>query len=354
MTSAVNGSLDGEWFRQDRMTVVAGHLPSLAATGQIVLTRGVARQFHAGLGRRVSYEFQPVGLDGNPAGRPFARSFRIAALVEIPPALVDQSDEVEGAVLPPGATRQLLAEYTYAWVGLRLAGGLAGIPALEAHLSRLAVTLQRQQEARTHRAAVQPSFAINQTDVVHRQVQQAIRPETVALGAVALAALAGLVVLAGQGLAQLVRRSAPEVAVIRALGATRAQSMLTAALPGLIPVLGGTVLAVTGALALSPLAPVGPVSRFEPDRGFRAYWPILGPGALLLAVLLLAMLAVVAARLVWPGQDRVPGRSPSSPGWPCRPACPPSRWWGPGTRWTRARARRRFRSARRCWGRSRR
>ncbi len=55
MTSAVNGSLDGEWFRQDRMTVVAGHLPPLTATDQIVLTRGVARLFHAGVGRRVTY-----------------------------------------------------------------------------------------------------------------------------------------------------------------------------------------------------------------------------------------------------------------------------------------------------------
>ena len=174
--------------------------------------------------------------------------------------------------------------------------------------------------------------------MVHRQVQQAIRPETVALGAVALAALAGLVILAGQGLAQLVTRSAPAVTVIRALGATRAQAALTAAGPGLIPVLGGTVLAVAGALALSPLAPVGPVARFDPDRGFRADWAVLGPGALLLACLLLVMLAVIAARLVWPRPDRRPGTvAAPQPGWPCRPACPRSRWSGPGTRWSRAR-----------------
>jgi ABC-type lipoprotein release transport system permease subunit len=312
LTSGVNGSLDGEWFRQDRMTVVAGHLPPVTATGQIVLTSVVARLFHATVGSRVTYQFAPVDLEGNPDGRPFNRSFRVAALAEIPPALVDQSDEPEGAVQPPGATRRLLAEYTYAWVGLRLTGGPAGIPALESQLSRLEASLQRQQEARTHRTAVQPSFGINRTDVIQRQVQQAIRPETVALAAVALAALAGLVILAGQGLVQLVTRSAPEIVVFRALGATRAQSVLTAALPGLVPVLGGTVLAVAGALATSPLAPVGPVARFEPDPGFRAYWPILGWGALLLAILLLIMLTVVAARLVWPRPDRAPGSSPLS------------------------------------------
>ena len=310
VTAAVNGSLDGEWFRQDRVTVVAGHLPPLTATDQIVLTRGVARLFHAGVGSRVTYLFQAADPSGSPAGRPFQRSFRVAALAEIPPALVDQSDEVEGGVLPPGATRQLLAEYTYAWVGLRLTGGAAGIAALEANLTGLEAKLQRQETARTHRAAVLPSFGINRTDVVHRQVQQAIRPETVALGAVALAALAGLVILAGQGLAQLVTRSAPAVTVIRALGATRAQAVRTAAGPGLIPVLGGTVLALAGALALSPLAPVGPVARFDPDRGFRADWAVLGPGALLLAFLLLVMLAVIAARLVWPRPDRAAGTSP--------------------------------------------
>lgn len=212
-------------------------------------------------------------------------------------------------MLPPGATRQLLAEYTYAWVGLRLTGGPAGIAALEAELPGLEAKLQ-QEEARTHRAAVLPSFGINRTDVVHRQVQQAIRPETVALGAVALAALAGLVILAGQGLTQLVTRSAPEVTVIRALGATRAQSVLTAAGSGLIPVLGGTAASVAGALALSPLAPVGPVAQFDPNRGFRADWAILGLGALLLAGALLVMLAVIAARLVWPRPDRAPGAPP--------------------------------------------
>jgi hypothetical protein len=310
LTAAINGSLDGEWFRQDRLTVTAGRLPPLAATDQIVLTPGVARLFHTGVGGRVTYAFQPVALDGQSTGRPFTRSFRVAALAEIPPALVDQSDEPEGGVLPPGATRQLLAEYTYAWVGLRLAGGPAGVPALEAQLSRLATNLQRQQQARTHRPAVRPSFGVDLPEVVHRQVQQAIRPESAALGVVALAALVGLVILAGQGLVQLVARSAPDVAVVRALGATRGQAMMTAAGAGLAPVFGGTALAVAGALALSPLAPAGPVGRFDPDRGFRADWPVLGPGTLLLAGVLLVMLAVAAARLVWPRRGQLVAASP--------------------------------------------
>ena len=60
--------------------------------------------------------------------------------------------------------------------------------------------------------------------------------------------------------------------------------------------LGGTVLAVAGAVALSPLAPVGPVRRFDPDRGIQADWLVLGTGAALLAAALLGVLAVLAAR----------------------------------------------------------
>ena len=47
--------------------------------------------------------------------------------MEVPPALVDESDQAEGSIFPPGATRQLLPEYFYAWIGLRLAQGTAGI-----------------------------------------------------------------------------------------------------------------------------------------------------------------------------------------------------------------------------------
>src|SRR6266566_4246690 len=70
---------------------------------------------------------------------------RVAAIAEVPPALVDESDQAEGSILPPGATRQLLPEYFYAWIGLRLARGTAGIPELQRHLATLAADLQRQE-----------------------------------------------------------------------------------------------------------------------------------------------------------------------------------------------------------------
>ena len=65
-------------------------------------------------------------------------------------------------------------------------------------------------------------------------------------------------------------------------------------------ILGATILAVAGAIALSPLAPVGQVRQFDPARGIQADGLVLGAGSALLAAILLAVLAVMGARATRP------------------------------------------------------
>jgi len=303
LVNSLNGSLDGEYFRQDRASVLAGSLPPPGSTSTVVLTPAVAKEFGTGVGGTVSYVFQPTGAQQQPTGKPFTRSFRVAAIVSVPLALVDESDQEEGSIFPPGATRQLLPEYFYAWIGLRLARGTAGTGELQKHLAALAEDLQRQEQQATHRNVSAPTFSINRSDVIRGQVQQAIRPEAVALSVFGAIAALAMLVLVGQGLAQIVSRSAPDIAVLRALGATRGQAALTAALPGVIPVLGGVALAVAGAVAVSPLAPVGPVRRFDPSRGITADGLVLGAGAAVLGLALLGLLAVLAFRSVRPRES---------------------------------------------------
>ena len=300
LVNSLNGSLDGEYFSQDRATVLAGRLPPQGSTSTVVLTPAVAKALGTGVGGTVSYRFQPVDAVQHPAGKPFTRSFRVAAIVEIPPALVDESDQDEGSTFPPGATRQLLPEYFYAWIGLRLAHGTAGTADLQKHLATLSQDLQRQARQALHRDVTPPSFTVNRTDVIRNQVQQAIRPEAVALSVFGAIAALAMLVLVGQGLAQMISRSAPDTAVLRVLGATRAQAALGAALPGLVAVIGGLALAVAGAVAVSPLAPVGPVRQFDPDRGIAADGLVLGAGAAILGLALLGLLAVLAVRSVRP------------------------------------------------------
>jgi FtsX-like permease family len=66
---------------------------------------------------------------------------------------------------------------------------------------------------------------------------------------------------------------------------------------------------VAGALALSPLAPVGPVRRFDPSRGIRADALVLGAGAAGGGVILLGLLAVLAVRAA---RQRGTGAGPRS------------------------------------------
>jgi putative ABC transport system permease protein len=308
LTSSLNATLDREWYQQDKLTVLSGHLAPATSTRDMMVTPPIERLLGAHVGSKVTYAFYREG-NGQPIGAPVYRSFRLAAVVEVPPALVDEADASDGTVFTPATTHQLLASYQYATVGVRLARGAAGIPALQRELAALATQLQREQYRVTHQRLPGLFFPVTRPDVVHRQVQQAIRPEAIALSVFGGVAALAMLVLLGQGLAQLVSRSAPDLAVMRALGASRVNLALAAGLPGAAAVLGGLVLAVAGAVALSPLAPAGPVRRYDPARGVHADWAIVGPGVALFIVLLFGLLAVLAIRATRPRAGQAPGRA---------------------------------------------
>jgi hypothetical protein len=296
-------------FGQDRMTVLAGRLPRAGSTDEIALTQRIADLFGVGVGGRVTYEFyrqNPQTGQSYPAGR---TTFLVTGLVDIPPVLTDQSDQKNAGVLPPGATRRLLTSYVYSWVGVRLNHGSAGIPALQNHLAALASGVQQEYLQQTHHKLPGGlSFNISRSDIIRGQVQQAIRPQAAALAIFGAIAALAMLVLVGQSLAQLLSRSRRDISTVRALGATRPQAALAVSLPGAVAVLSGTVLAVAGAVALSPLAPVGPVREYDPARGVQADGLVLGAGSVLLAGALLGLLAVMAGlavrRSATPGDRR--------------------------------------------------
>jgi FtsX-like permease family len=298
------------YLQQDRMTVLAGRAPRTDSTSQIAITPGLARLFEVGVGGRVTYQFyrqNPQTYVITPAGR---RTFQVTGIVDIPPVLGDESDQIQTAVVPPAATRQLLSAYEFAWVGLRLDHGSAGIPALQRELAALAARTEQQVLASTGQQLPGLTFNIRNAAVVQSGVQQAIRPQAVALSVFGGFAALAILVLVGQGLAQLVSRSRLGIGVAVALGASRRQAALAASLPGAVAVLAGAALAVAGAIALSPLAPVGPVRRFDPARGVQADGLVLGAGSAIMIAALLAILGLMAARTARqaPG-DRAEGRA---------------------------------------------
>jgi hypothetical protein len=300
------------FLQQDRMSVLAGRVPGAGATDQMVITPGVARLFGVGVGGHVTYQFyrqNPLNYHSVLAGR---RTFMVTGIVDLPPVLGDQSDQIETAVLPPAATRQLLSSYVFAWVGLRLDHGTAGIPALQRELSALATRALAQADAATGQKFGGLTFGIRNAAVVRTEVQQAIRPQAVALTLFGGIAVLALLVLVGQSLAQLLSRAGPGLAVTVALGASRRQAALAASLPAAAAIVGGTVLAVAGAIALSPLAPVGPVRQFDPARGAQADGLVLGAGAAAIVVTLLAALAAMAVRSAQQPAGRLRAGRPSA------------------------------------------
>ena len=141
---ALAGSLGGEYFRQDRVTVMAGRLPRLDSTNEIALTPGLARLFGVGVGGWVTYQFTRLNLKtGRYAVAGFS-TFKVTAIGDPPLVMVDQFDDVNSALLPPGATARFLdGEYGFGWVGVRLRGGPSGIPALQRELAGPEDTMDR-------------------------------------------------------------------------------------------------------------------------------------------------------------------------------------------------------------------
>jgi ABC-type lipoprotein release transport system permease subunit len=287
-TNDLSGSVNGAFFRQDDMTIIAGRLPPLNSTDQVILTPGIARLFGVGVGDRVTYRlYNPLITDSEVMVG--SATFEVAAIGIFPPALVDQFDETSGAALPPGATARLNKEVSYSWVDLRLDRGRAGVPALQSSLARLA-----------DKVGEGISFNDRQMDRVHQQVQDAIRPQAVALAIFGLLAFLALLVLVGQSLAQLLDRSAPQLRTLQALGLHRRGTALAGGFGAAVAVVGGMVLAVAGAVALSPLAPLEPVRQFDPARGVQFDPTVLVGVGLVATVLLLAVLGWLAWRVARP------------------------------------------------------
>jgi hypothetical protein len=289
-TDGIAGSLDGEYFRQDKMTILAGKAPAVNATNEIAITQPMAQAFGLHPGDHMTWQFYRAklvnGLPTNAQPIPAQRTtFVVTAVVAIPPALGDTIDDVASAIAPPAATaRYLNGEWGFGWVALRLRGGDAGVPAMQRELATLARSLLKKYHFPV-------AFDIRRLAIAKHEAQQGIEPEADALAVLGSLIALAMLVLAGQGLAQIISRSAGDATILPAIGATRAETAMALAAPGGLAIGASAVLSVIGAIALSPLAPIGAVRAYDPQTGIRADWLVLGAGALAMLLLLGSVLA---------------------------------------------------------------
>lgn len=285
------GSIDGEYFGQDRVTIVQGRMANPRRADEVVIdAKHSPAQVHVG-------SVIPVGFYtnaqerlpdfGKASIRPYLRlSVRVVGKAVFSRELVQ--DDVDagldgGLLFTPALTRQLTrCCVSFTETAVRLDDGARDVAAAEAGIERV---LPRGFPVVFYVASLTEAKA-----------ERALRPESIALGVFGgIAALATLLI-AGQVIGRQLRLGAGDLEVLRALGAGPAVTV-SDQLPGLLTAVGaGSLLAAAVAAGLSPLAPIGLVRPVYPDPGIAFDWTVLGLGVLVLIAVLSAVAVALAYR----------------------------------------------------------
>lgn len=280
------GSIDGEYFDQDRAVVTAGRMANPRAADEFVATTQAARLlgWHVGevipMGTYTNEQVSAASF-GTAKVKPRHRlQMRLTGTVVFNNGVVlDEVDRIPAFVLfTPALTRPLSTGTRYAQYGLRLSAGAQGVPAVERKIV----------------AALPPdtTYSFHVTSVVEGQVDRTVRPDAIALAVFGVIALLAALLIAVQVIARQLQSGSEALAVLRALGAGPAVIMGDGLLGILGAVVAGSLLAAAVGIALSPLSPIGPVRPVYPSSGFAMDTAVLGFG-------LLALIAGIGSAAVW-------------------------------------------------------
>jgi hypothetical protein len=305
------GSVDGLFFDQDRVTVLQGRRADPTRRDEMVATPTAAKLLGLRLGQVAPWEFvtnsQVSAPDFDPTHvTPALRlDVKLVGLVLFHDALVqDDVDRLPTSVVfTPALTGALPrdwavggASFTYYGIQVRNGTNIAGV-----------------EDAMNGLTPPDSGFDFHPTSLVTAKAERAVKPESIALAVFGLIALAAVVVIAGQMISRTVYSAEVERSVLRALGTGPGATALEG-LAGLIAaIVIGSVLAGAVAIALSPLAPLGPARGVYPHRGLHADWAVLSVGV---AILIGLLSAFALALSMWRSRHRVvtssgPGRASS-------------------------------------------
>jgi hypothetical protein len=198
--------------------------------------------------------------------------------------VLDDVDRYPAYVLfTPALTRPFSTGPEGVAYGLRLTAGARGVPAVEQEIIR---ALPKGT-----------TYSFHVTSVVQGQVNRTVRPEAIALALFRAIAMLAALLIPAQAIARQLQETDQDVAVLRALGASRS----VIAGDGLFGILGavvvGSLVAAGVAIVLSPLSPIGPVRPVYPTPGLAVDATVLGLGLLALIAGLGAVAVALAARL---------------------------------------------------------
>ena len=271
------GSIDGEYFDQDRVTIVQGRMANPGRAGEVVMdAKGTPKQVRVG-------EVVPIGFFTNAQeqlpdfGSPSVKPYLRLDVTVVGKAVFSREvvqDDVDagldgGLLFTPALTRQLTqCCINDTETAIQLDGGSRDVAGAEAQIAPL---LPR---------GFPVVFYV--TSLTAAKAERAIEPESIALGVFGgIAGLAALLI-ASQVIGRQLRLASDDLGTLRALGADPTMTVGEGLLGVLTSVVAGSLLAAAVAIALSPLAPIGLVRPVDPDLGITFDWMVLGSGLLVL------------------------------------------------------------------------
>jgi hypothetical protein len=285
------GSVNGLYFNQDKVTVVAGRMANPASPDEFMLSALQAQSMGLHVGDKVRFGiYTNAQIQLADFGSPRLKPYRVVEVTLVGIAafntgvVQDQSDEGSAPdnLFTPALTRPLLkCCINYSESGVQVTNPRF-VPSVISEIARL------------YPKGV-PTFQA-EAPVLLPKAQRAIGPDAFALGIfggiVALACL----LIGAQLIGRQIRLGADEREALRALGASPGQIWADGMIGTAGSVVAGGLLAVAVAVALSPTAPIGPVRAVYPGRGVNFDWTVLGLGPLGLVLGLSAVSAAISFR----------------------------------------------------------
>lgn len=284
-----DASVDGLYLDQDRLILTKGRLPNPRRPDEFVADSDTVHQFHWHLGETVTFAYYTnkaavaAGLS-NPkiAGRFKVRLVGTGATQ--PGNLVqDQVDNVGNEIVlftPALARRYDTCCANDTFVGIKIKGG-----------NRYDTQVRQEYERHFPKIGVPPQSESS----IEARVARSVTPEALALGVFGLLTALAALAISAQLISRMIRRSASDSQILRAIGADPSTTLADGLIGALIAIVTGSVLALGVAIAISPLAPIGPIRPYL-GAHVNIDWSVLASGFGLFVIVPVIVTVSIALR----------------------------------------------------------
>jgi hypothetical protein len=285
------GTLNDKESYSERLTLVAGRFPQpTVGPHAFVADQAAVQKLHLHIGETVTFGVYSNAQEqlpnfGSPEVPPVSRvSTTLVGIFLQPQDIVeDDIDRSNGNIaFTPAFTAPFLrccVDFTESDV--EVSGGNAAVARVQAEILRIT-------------PPGSPPFTTLSGEI--GKAERAVRPESIALGGFGMIVALAALVIAGQLIGRQLRFGLVETSTMRALGADPAMTAVDGLLGIVATIVIGAFLAVAVAVAISPLAPLGPVRPYYPTPGISFDWTVLGSGEAALIVVLVTLSVALAIR----------------------------------------------------------